>query len=64
MNKKSDPLQLKKFYITLMIIVPSILLVIISMGIEVFLTRAIAQLIVFVFQYIIVKGVLDDYYST
>ena len=61
-KNKSNTMNLRKFYTLLMIIVPSILLVVVSQGMQEFLTRSIAQIILFVWQVIAVKGVLDDYF--
>jgi len=45
------------------IIIPSILLVIVSMAISNLLSRSLAQVFLFIMQYAVVKGILDDYYT-
>jgi hypothetical protein len=60
MAEKLKPYEMRRFYAYVMIIMPSILLVIVSMSMDNLLGRVLAQIILFVLQVLAVKGIVDD----
>lgn len=55
--------DMRKIYAQVMIIFPSVLLVICSMTIENFLARILSQIVLFVLQILVVKGIVDEAYK-
>lgn len=61
-KKKVEPINSRKFYTLFIIIMPSILMALMS-SIDNIAYRVILQGLTFVFQIIVVKGILDDFYD-
>lgn len=60
MKKQEITATKKEFYWLTLITVPTILMAIVSMWIMDSVTRTIAQVLIFFFQAVIVKGILDN----
>jgi hypothetical protein len=59
-KQKLKAYELRRFYTMSMVLIPSILLVVSSMAITNFLARLLAQLLLFVLQVLVTKGITDD----
>jgi hypothetical protein len=62
-KRKLSDIESKKAYAMLMVLFPSILLVLVSLGIDNFLSRSIAQILLFVLQLFIVRVIIDRAYN-
>jgi hypothetical protein len=63
MKKKASKLELKEFYGLTIVTVPTVLVAIVSQYIPELTVRAIAQVLIFFLQAIIVQGMLKNRYS-
>lgn len=59
-NRKVTPEKKREFYSLTLIIVPTVLMAMVSMFIDNFLERAVAQIIILFFQAVVLKGIIEN----